>query len=318
MTNFFGNPCQDSRASGLNIPRSTELSSNALKKDEMVNSNNVFGKWVLSSLLLALVGLPTTDVEAVVLDWASGSLAPSDVVAGEPIDVNDINRTGNIGSMLLANNSNELLDSIQGSDWEEASFIWEVEYDDAGTEAKDDDFWVYTYTFDANSDGKSNLSHLVIEVSDNFSLTNDVLSGTATYEELVTDPTSPTGEDGSEEGLFGLKFQADSNQYTAVIKSTRVPVFGDVFLKDGNVYAWNSGYLAVDPEGQVAQGTYDGYGWVATPDTTTITYVPEPASLAVWSVFGAAAAGAAARRRRRWSASKRQAIYSVIEGRSRN
>jgi len=44
--------------------------------------------------------------------------------------------------------------------------------------------------------------------------------------------------------------------------------------------------------------------------------VPEPATLAIWSIFGAGAAGVAAARRRRrgrWSDADRQAIYHVID-----
>jgi hypothetical protein len=44
--------------------------------------------------------------------------------------------------------------------------------------------------------------------------------------------------------------------------------------------------------------------------------IPEPASLAVWTLLGAGAAGMALRRRRsggRWSAENRQAIHAMIE-----
>lgn len=53
----------------------------------------------------------------------------------------------------------------------------------------------------------------------------------------------------------------------------------------------------------------------ADKDRMAAPAVPEPAALAIWSIFGVAAAAGAARRRRpgRWSDADRKAIHNVIE-----
>jgi hypothetical protein len=235
---------------------------------------------VVAILSLLLAG--ATSVEASIQYWASGTLSPG---------------TGNL--------------VVFGTNWANAQLTWRLSYDSGTSGDVSDDVWIYEYVFDNNTrvDGSaaSALSHMTIEVSDNFVLADDlVIGGTTSFEGLGPDPTSPLGEDGNvNDGLeWALKFDAGTSEFTAVVTSTRNPMWGDIYLKDGKqdggtieVQGWNSGYFAADPDLVTYPITQNmtvapGWGWVAVPDTEQIQppAVPEPSALAIWGLGLAAVA----------------------------
>lgn len=139
--------------------------------------------------------------------------------------------------------------------------------------------YTYTYVFDSgNDDGSAFLSHLTVETSSNFT-EDDLLNGTTPDYELGPDGASPENNDGSGP-IFGVKWQADSNTFTAVIVTLRQPVWGDIFLKNGSVSASNSGYIASDPIGPVVGLDITGYAWLGVPDT----FIPTPGCLALIAI----------------------------------
>ncbi len=184
-------------------------------------------------------------------------------------------------------------------EWTGATFTWKVEKLGAG-----DPFpgaYRYTYTFDEGQES-FNLSHMVVEVSDSFTEEN-ILASDPNVLELNVDPQSPDGEDGGEDGLYGIKWEQGGPAFSGTVTTYREPIWGDVFLKDGQPDAWNSGYFLPDPNDPVVSPSIElgdglvatffdenAYGWVAVPDTNgeapPFNGVPEPGSLIVWSVLG--------------------------------
>jgi len=151
--------------------------------------------------------------------------------------------------------------------------------------------FTYTYDFNTNSGEAQVLSHITIETSPGFA-EGDVLSGTTSGWEVGPDG-SATPVDGTLSNIYGIKW--DGNQSgsltTVTLLTYRTPVWGDVFLKDGQVDAWNSGYALEDPTTAVT-GNWTSYGWLGVPDTTVI-----PIPGAVW-LLGSGLLGLVAVRRK--------------------
>lgn len=224
--------------------------------------------------------LAVTDVKAAFI--ANGTLSTAD------------------GSLLRTDNSF----------WTGATLAWSVDLTG--------DVYTFTYIWDnGGGTGSSypDLSHMTVEVSDNF-VAGDVINGT-TVNYSLGDDGQETDEAG---GLYGLKWQASAQGFTATIITKRVPVWGDILLKDGQVDAYNAGrYLSDTPVGMppllggkpqinytLAQGyqtSVTNYGWLAVPDTIDgggqgDPVAPEPTSLALAGFAGIGMAVSAIRRRR--------------------
>jgi hypothetical protein len=175
-------------------------------------------------------------------------------------------------------------DGLFGTDgWSNALLNWAV--DDVTNTGS----WTYDYTFTVVRKG---ISHVITEVSDNFTADN-IMDGTTAGWELQT----YNGQGGSNPGipgeLYGLKWgtpetdNGDVLTYSWTIVTDRAPMWGDFYAKDGtdvqgtiDVYAYNTGF-GIDTAAGVGNGNaYEestGYGWVLVPDTTT--QVPEPITL---------------------------------------
>lgn len=151
--------------------------------------------------------------------------------------------------------------------WDDAVLAWSVVQNANSS-------FTYSYTFTETTQGT--LSHMTVEVSPNFTK-SEIVATSPTYKDFGIDPTSPD-VDGTAFGLRGIKFDPGADgTYSASITTYRVPEWGDIFLKDGQVDAYNSGYAAPDPLAAVVPitGHITGYGWLAVPDSVV---VPTPAA----------------------------------------
>ncbi len=226
---------------------------------------------------------------------------------------NSRSEAGVIANGTLSVDDGTLLrDPSSSTAWSTATLDWSVELIEVG-DADHGGFagnYRYSYTFNTGSEqGDPDLSHFSLETSASFTEENILFTDPGPgdespfFESLGTDPTSPEGIDGTDDDhLFGLKWDTEGLQeFTAVLISDRDPVCGDVFLKDGRLDAYNSGYFLEDPNDPVTGTNIVDFDWLATPDTTVVgtpDVIPEPTSLAIFG-FGAIGLGIMGVRRRR-------------------
>jgi len=101
--------------------------------------------------------------------------------------------------------------------------------------------WKYTYTFSHDGDGAA-LSHLVIEVSDNFT-TDDIAGLTGMGLDSIKLHKTGSGNPNMPENFYGIKFNPVGDGQTSLtwsFYSNRVPVWGDFFAKDGKTGGVNN------------------------------------------------------------------------------
>lgn len=156
--------------------------------------------------------------------------------------------------------------------------------------------WTYEYIF---SGASKSVSHVILEVSSNFTVAN-IFSGTTpgysgpnTYVQDNSNPGMPAG------GVFGLKWNTSNDPlvYSFTVVTNRMPMWGDFYAKDGVyqsnwVYAYNQNFGTNTTE-PIANG--NAGGWVLVPDTQT-TVIPEPGT---FLLLGTGLLGIAAIRYRR-------------------
>lgn len=157
-----------------------------------------------------------------------------------------------------------------------ATFEWDVDdYSHPG-------YWTYKYTWDTEDTVEpKGLSHIDIEVSGNFSFDDDLISWESNV--VIQEVEGP----GTFDGVYSIKwgdFVEDPKYFTLTLVSTRMPMWGDFYAKDGiggSIYAYNTGFgyetLAPIGDGN-AWDAANERAWVLVPDTQT-TPVPEPATL---------------------------------------
>ncbi|MDZ7759318.1 MAG: PEP-CTERM sorting domain-containing protein [Desulfovermiculus sp.] len=150
--------------------------------------------------------------------------------------------------------------------WQGAVFSWEVT---ENTE-NNDGTWNYSYTW--NSGGTPALSHIIIEVSEGFSIENDM---------FYADPNDPVAHGNNPNYTFtssGVKWDVgeETTEFTFSFNSDRAPMWGDMLAVGGQVIATNSNN-GTDPANVYALGE-NIVGWALVPDTKT-SKVPEPATM---------------------------------------
>lgn len=151
--------------------------------------------------------------------------------------------------------------------------------------------WKFTYEIEvtqSRNGGPWDISHLILQVSDNF--TSSDLKESALWEGPKTYGAAPSNP-GIPGNVFGIKLdpgESNAGKYVITLHSTRIPMLGDFYAKQANRdYAYNAGFgldPALHPESKI---------WV--PDTRVD--VPEPHEYAI--IVGLGLVGFAIHRRRR-------------------
>jgi len=125
--------------------------------------------------------------------------------------------------------------------WDSPSTMFSWSISDVGVQ-NGDILWQYNYLFEVP---RKDISHMIIEVSpeasDNeFAILSGSSAGVQVYgEEGNSNPNIP-------ENMWGIKFEEGSLVLAASFQTTRAPVWGDFYAKDGvddgiNVTAWHTG-----------------------------------------------------------------------------
>ena len=180
--------------------------------------------------------------------------------------------TGNVWATLYQGSISNGDGLFGTSPWDSnTTFAWDVDdYSHSGN-------WTYKYTWDTEDTVVlKGLSHIDIEVSGNFSFVDDLISWESNVDiQAVEGP-------GTFDGVYSIKWEVaeseDPKYFTLTLVSTRMPMWGDFYAKDGAggaIYAYNTGF---GTETSAAIGDGNAGGWVLVLDTHT-TPVPEPATL---------------------------------------
>ena len=151
----------------------------------------------------------------------------------------------------------------------------------------------YSYSFSGFS--SPSISHFILEMSGNCGPSSDCIGGVedtggldggewSTYTSTSNGNSNPNLP-GS---IYGIKFNTsgDPDDFFVTFMSTRIPVWGNIYVKGGQAGLWNEGME------NLASG--DVLDFIARPDTQTV--VPEPATMLL---LGTGLAGIGAARRRR-------------------
>ena len=126
--------------------------------------------------------------------------------------------------------------------------------------------WTYDYTFNTNTT-KGAISHLILELSDDIDYARYFDVKTA-WDDLEYGDWGGPGEPGLTNGFYGMKFDEfpDGDDelfaFSFTIATSRAPMYGDFYAKDGNVGGW----VWAD-------------GIVPVPNLEDTPPIPEPASM---------------------------------------
>lgn len=176
-------------------------------------------------------------------------------------------------------------------DWSSSSSVFSWTVEDVGS-SNGFVLWQYDYWFSVPS---KQISHMVIEISDGAVIGDfEILTETTgSFDTIQIHDGS--GNPGIPEAFYGMKFDTGLlNEHIAFL-TTRAPVWGDFYAKDGKakgvfVTAWSTGFTAsdTDPSDAAANGSIDNH--ILRPDTAQVTVVPEPVSSTLF-LLGSAALG---------------------------
>jgi len=149
---------------------------------------------------------------------------------------------------------------------------WNVSFDGS--------LWHYEYTFN-ELELQGGLSHMILEVSDTL-LASDIINPVYAFEGPAQygpgDPSNPSIPG----TVWGVKFDTQGAAGLAVLSfdSTRSPVWGDFYAKDGSVggAAWNAWFTNPDTDPLFAPANGSIHSHILVPDST-VPPVPSPAAV---------------------------------------
>lgn len=151
-------------------------------------------------------------------------------------------------------------------DWSEGSTLsWTV-----SNEEENCDGWMYSYSLTVL--GKD-ISHAIVEVSDIFEDSNilDASGGAFSLDDYSAD-TQGASNPGMLGSMRGIKVdvQGDTKSFQWSFCSNITPVWGDFYAKSGKtggneVYLYNTGFAALDPQVPVANGSVNNH--IIVPDS---------------------------------------------------
>jgi hypothetical protein len=154
--------------------------------------------------------------------------------------------------------------------------------------------WDYRYWFRNYAGGipTKAISHMVIAISPD-ATSRDFWDANGPLE-IRTWSGDDSGNPGMPGSLYGMKIDISDDEY--YFTSTKAPVWGDFYIKDGNfdqnpVYAYNTSFGDPDPLDPPANGSIENK--ILRPDSVSIP-IPEPSTLLL---FGSALAFAGGFRR---------------------
>ncbi len=147
--------------------------------------------------------------------------------------------------------------------------------------------WDYRYTFRdyAGNAPRKEISHMIIAISPN-AIDTDFWDANGPME-IQTWTSDDAGNPGLPSSLYGLKIDIAADEY--FFTSTKAPVWGDFYIKDGNfdqdpIFAHNSTFGSADPLDPPSNGSVNYK--ILRPDSTSVP-IPEPSTLLL---FGSALA----------------------------
>ncbi len=164
--------------------------------------------------------------------------------------------------------------------WSNATFEWSVT--DPAQNLNFPGHWEYDYTLKVFS--QKSISHLIIQVSDQFQST-DMLPGTTPggildFYSNTSQGNSNPGFPVSAPGIKGIKWNTQQQDdediltFSVTIITDKNPVFGNFYAKDGEFHIEGNGNIDVF----AYSGNENGFLFnVPVPDTNTT--VPEPATM---------------------------------------
>jgi hypothetical protein len=170
---------------------------------------------------------------------------------------------------------------LASGDWWTDGFkvAWDISSNGDGT-------WHYCYEFTkSNGDPLDKaVSHVIIQVSENFTQ-EDILSGDG-YELGQYGPENPSNP-GLPGQVYGLKF--DLGQNASCFDSTRAPMWGDFYAKDGAASTGGFNYVYNTSFGvEVTEETLHDYNGVPEDALGNALYkvlvpntIPEPATMLI-------------------------------------
>lgn len=173
---------------------------------------------------------------------------------------------GNIWAIPYSGNISLDDGMFTSSAWEGAYLEWTVDYSGG--------LWTYEYSFTGGDDPDP--SHVIIEVSDTFTLSNikEGTTGGLDGPQIYNSTNQGSSNPGIPGDLWGIKWETTGDPSVWTIVSDREPMWGDFYANGGRLeYAYNSGF-GTDTTATIGSG--NARGWVLVPDTTT---VPEPATM---------------------------------------
>ncbi len=147
--------------------------------------------------------------------------------------------------------------------------------------------WHYEYTFN-ELELQGALSHLILEVSGSLQA-SDILNASHAFDDPMEYGPGDPGNPDLPAAIWGVKFDTGGVTDMTVVSfdSTRAPVWGDSYVKDGMMggAAWNAGFTNpdTDPIAAAADGSIDSH--LLVPDTSVTSPVPSPAAI-VLSALG--------------------------------